>query len=368
MSFIALFDRNFHALGTWTQHVAKTWSLKRKAYEFDEFEAECRGYENSSKAYFVILYSEDGKPQYVCLSGIPSTSQSSSLTTISGLDARQIFNNEVVVDYSQLESDGSYKIKSVSSLFNYLLKDVFADILDLGFSYDIDTSEADEIEWNEDLIARTKDIRNVWSQLQAVCSFYDCFIEASLNVDQGSNNFRISFNVRRLTQLIAIRLADYEVQMTSDSSSTNEVLCYSSDYSSSKHYYLTNNNQIVTEQPEDALRSYPPRVKTFVEDTLEEAVSKGLEELENSKYKDKVSIDLNTKQGSFLKLENPFDIASDDGDQKGINFRYFVDVTGYYPADSSTVKRLPVSAISIDDSGKSSIELGRLSDYFFLED
>lgn len=368
MSFVALYDRTFHALGTWTQHVAKTWSLKRSAYDFDSFSATCRGYENSVNAYFCILYSNDGKPQYVCLSGIPETNQSEDLTSISGLDVRQIFNSSILVDYTKQAIDGSYSIKTVSALFQYLLKDVFTDVIDLGFNYIIDTTETNDIEWNEELIARKKDVMNIWEQLQAVCSAYDCFIEAMLDIDSSTNNFQIKFVVRKITQSIAIRLLDYEVQMEADKSSTNEVICYDETYSESAHYYLTNNNKIVSTLPNEKERLYPPKAETIVEETLEEAISSGLKTLEKNKYKDKVTINLNTKNGIILKPNNMFDISADNTDGHGLSFRYFVDCTGYYPADSSTVKRLPVSAMSINDSGKASVELGRLSDYFFLED
>ena len=97
---------------------------------------------------------------------------------------------------------------------------------------------------------------------------------------------------------------------------------------------------------------FPPVTEMILGETKEEAQAEAYQTLAKNRYKDKVTIDLSTKLGSTLK---------------DLDFTYYGVLKGYNPADASSEKTLPVSAISEDSKGKKTIQFGRLADYWFMD-
>ena len=89
-----------------------------------------------------------------------------------------------------------------------------------------------------------------------------------------------------------------------------------------------------------------------------EAKAEAIQKLNENRYKDKVTINLNTKLGSTLE---------------DVDFRYMGVINQYLPADyengaENTVKELPVMSIKEDSKGNKSLTFGRLSDFWFMDD
>ena len=97
---------------------------------------------------------------------------------------------------------------------------------------------------------------------------------------------------------------------------------------------------------------FPPVTQTIYKESLSEAVADAYKILQENRFKDRVVIDLSSKLGSTLE---------------DMDFSFYGDLVGYNPADSSSIKRLPVSAVSTDSNGKKVLEFGRLSEYWFLD-
>lgn len=350
VGFICLYDHEWNPLGKWTQHVAQEWHLKRKAYETDEFTAICQGFENSRNACFVGLHSNKGDLRYVAFCGIPSTKK--GLTEITGVDCRSIFNQSLIVNYAGKNHFGDYEIRSVRTLFEYLMNDVMKEngVIE-GIEYELDLSDLDfmEDEWEESYLTRTKEVRNVWQQLMAICHCYGLFIETKTIIRE--NRYVLVFKVRRIIYERSIKLSDYDVSIKLSQNIVNRIIFMDKDNTYQGTLFLNNDNSITQELYTDACM-FPPVTETIIKDTFDEAMAEAYQKLADNRYKDKVTIDLKSKLGSTLS---------------DLDFSFYGILKGYNPADSSSEKRLPVSAISEDSNGNKSIQFGRLSDYWFID-
>lgn len=378
MSWACLYDRQFKPLGAWTQHVVSEWSLTRKAYEFDEFKLTCKGFENSRNACYIALFNNTGRIQYLSFCGIPVTKD--ELTTVSGIDCRQLFNQTIMLDLGARNANGEFKINSVKSLFKYLLNDrekTEEDGLDLGIDYEVDTSDLTVFsanDWKEEAISREKKVQELWKVIQTACNLYNVVVIAEAQVDAIENQYKLVFKVMRITEKKNIKLSDYDVRMSNTQNVVNRAIA--TNGSDSKTYYLTNRYEVKEYSTNSKDRLYPPRIVTIYKDPTDyedeaqeqgktqeqvafnEAKAEAIQNLNENRYKDKVTINLNTKLGSTLE---------------DVDFRYMGVINQYLPADyengaENTVKELPVMSIKEDSKGNKSLTFGRLSDFWFMDD
>lgn len=378
MSWACLYDKEFKPLGAWTQHVVSEWSLTRKAYEFDEFKLTCKGFENSRNACYIALFSNTGKIQYLSFCGIPVTKD--ELTTVSGIDCRQLFNQTIMLDLGARDANGEFKINSVKSLFEYLLNDrekTEEGGLDLGIDYKVDTSDLTVFstnDWKEEAISREKKVQELWKVIQTACNIYNVVVIAEAQIDAIENQYKLVFKVMRITEKKNIKLSDYDVRMSNTQNVVNRSIA--TNGTDIKTYYLTNKYEVKEYSTNNKDRLYPPRIVTIYKDPADyedeaqeqnkttaqvafnEAKAEAIQKLNENRYKDKVTINLNSKLGSTL----------DD-----VDFRYIGVINQYLPADyangaENTIKELPVMSIKEDSKGNKSLTFGRLSDFWFMDD
>lgn len=355
IGYVCLYDHSWQALGKWSQHLAKSWSINRKAFELDEFQVECQGFENSKNACFAVLHGPTGQVKYASFCGIPVTKN--GLTQITGIDCRSIFNQEVLVDYNKRKSNGNYYVDSVSSLFEYLMSQVLIDrsiksTLGIDYTLDLDDLSFMSEDWDEDYIVRTAEVRNIWKELMAACHCYNVVITTSVQIDSESNVYKLKFKVAREIYERRLKLSDYDVVMRLNQNIVNRAIYCTEDTPTTQYYlYLYNDNTIGTSYNANKAL-FPPVVQTFMEETIEEARAAAYEALNDSKYKDRVTIDLNSKLGSTLK---------------DMDFTYYGILVGYNPADESSDKKLPVCGLYEDHEGTKKIQFGKLSEYWFMD-
>lgn len=353
MAYVTLFDKNFKALGSnenfvGTQHIVKSWSLKRRAYEFDDFTVTCRGFRDSKNSCFVGLYSDEGKLKYVCFCGIPK--RDGELTTITGIDCRNIFNQKLPVNLA------SSKITSLKSLYSFLLTTALGNI-NVGISYDVEFDDISDYTWPDpgQYIERTLDVRNLWELIQATNAMFDKIVVVRWKVDEETNSYKLVFRVENIRENISIKLSDYNVKMTRTNNITNIAIATTKDFRQSMIYYLTNDNKVLEATMDKGIDSgkslFPPQIETYTGDTLEEACTEAKQALYDNRFKDRVVIDCNSVLGKRLT---------------SIDLDCFGELVGYNPSDEDSVKRLPVSAIEETSTGSRKIEFGRLSEYWFL--
>jgi hypothetical protein len=351
--YITLFDKNFNALGSndnfvATQHTTKTWSLKRRAYEFDDFTVTCRGFRDSKNACFVGLFTDEGRLKYLSFCGIPKTEN--GLTTITGIDCRNIFNQKLPVNL------GSASITSLKSLYEFLLTNAIGN-LNLGISYEVVCTDISDVAWPDPgaYIERTLDARNIWTLIQSANALFDKIVVTSWRIDEDNNSYVLVFRVKNIKENMTIKLSDYDVRATRTNNVTNISCSFLKDFSSSAMLYLTNDNEVLAVDKasgiDQAKALFPPKAETYTADTLEEAITSAKEALYENRFMDRVVVDCNSRLGKRLEQ---------------MDLDWYGDLVGYNSADDNSVKRLPVSAISEDSKGSKKIEFGRLSEYWFL--
>lgn len=343
--FVVLYDKDFKALGRWTTYPCSSWTLTKKAVEFDELTCVTRTIDNSKNAVFVGLHENDGSLVYMALCGKPTTAKGQ--TTIKAVDLRQIFSQKINVELSRFTQ--SYN-QTPAELFSYLLG-LPKSISLLGFTYDVDVTELNKnhVAWKTNSIETEDGICNVWSLLQASCSWYDCYIETNVDLIE----LKITFKVKVITELISFKMSDFsQTSIVNNSTVTNRVIV--TDGTNKSEFILLSDDSIIdfatakTDYQNQII--YPARVETIKTDKYSDAVKQGLQILYKNRFQSKVTIDSNCALGSILLK---------------LDLNTFADIYGYNAADNSTSKRLPVMSITQSSGGTTKVSFGRLSEYWY---
>ena len=345
--YYSLYDKDFNALGVRKTYPCSSWSLAKKANEFDELVIEGMAIENDDNAMYIGLHDEyiqlgetgtlaNGTLKAIALAGLPTTEDGK--TKINAIDIRQLLNNDCVIDLTS--------ITSVQGLYSELLTCLF-DTDRNGYSrmgitiIDPDLTETTQIPFKADAIEANKAVGNVWKTVQAANSVYDCYVEVAVNFVART----IRFKVRCIINSMSIKLEDFGVSKTKrDTTKTNRAVCYEKgSYSNRTVYYLQNDDTVVTEANITASKVlYPAVFGVFEEDTLLEAQTKGIQKLYQNRFKSSVEVPLDNQMGYMLQ---------------GIDLTYMVDIYEY--------KTLPVMEVYEDSKGKNKIKLGRLEEYWW---
>jgi len=345
--YYVLYDKDFNALGTRKSYPCNSWSLAKRANEFDELIIEGMAIESDDNAAYVGLHDEylklgemntleAGTLKAIAFAGLPVTK--SGKTKINAIDIRQLLNNDCVIDLTS--------VNSVTALYSELLTCLFDTsrngYSNIGFTVSSpNLTETSGITYNSDALEPSKAVGNVWDTIQAVNSVYDCYVEAKVNFIDKT----ILFKVRRIINSISIKLEDFGASRTKrDTTKTNRAACYAKDnYNTKTVYYLQSDDVVATEATVDSDKIlYPPVVEIFEESTLAEAQVKGIQKLYENRYKSSVEVPLDNKMGYLLR---------------DIDLTYMVDIYEY--------KTLPVMEVYNDSKGTQKIKLGRLEEYWW---
>lgn len=345
--YYSLYDKDFNALGVRKTYPCSSWSLARKANEFDELVIEGMAIENNDNAMYVGLHDEylqlgdmdtlaNGTLKAIALAGLPITADGK--TKINAIDIRQLLNNDCVIDLTS--------ITSVQGLYSELLTCLF-DTDRNGYSnmgltiISPDLTETAQITFKADALEATKAVGNVWKTIQAANSVYDCYVEVVVNFVEKT----ILFRVKHIINEISIKLEDFGISKTKrDTTKTNRAVCYAEgNYASRTVYYLQSDDTVVTEANITASKVlYPAVIEVFEEEALVDAQTKGIQKLYQNRFKSSVEVPLDNQMGYLLQ---------------GIDLTYMVDIYEY--------KTLPVMEVYEDSKGKNRIKLGRLEEYWW---
>lgn len=342
-----LYDKDFQALGIRKTYPCGSWSLTKKANEFDELVIEGMAIENDDRAMYVGLHDEYAELdsfsatrsdlKAIALSGIPETANGK--TIINAIDIRQLLNNDCVIDLTS--------VSTVSGLYDELLSCLFdtarSGYANMGITITApDLSACENIPFKPETLETEKATGNVWKTLQAVNSVYDCYVSAEVDFI----NKTVQFKVNRIVNTISVKLADFGVSITRrDATKTNRAVCYAEgDYTTRSVYYLQSDDTVVAESDIIADKVlYPAVIEVFEASTLADAQTKAIQKLYENRYKSSVEISLDTKTGHMLK---------------DVDLTYKVDVHEY--------KILPVMQTYENSKGTKKIKLGRLEAYWWL--
>jgi hypothetical protein len=351
--YYVLYDKDFNAIGKRKTYPCSSWTIKRRAFEFDEIMIEGLAIESTKDATYVGLHENHGELKIIAFSGIPQSKDGK--TTINAIDVRHILNNDAVIDLT------STSINSVQALYVYLLSLLFNAYEALGIEAIIDTTELVEnpLTFIPSALERTRALGNVWNTIQAVNALYDAYVEAHVNFDERV----ITLKVRPVAHIINIKLSDFNVQRQKyDQRGINRVACFNTAYieqtlgASMTEYYLLKDNRVLTGTEallplNDPFILHPPRIKGFVHDDIEQSRAQGLVELYKNRYQSVIEIDVNGKTGYLLSP---------------LWLNYKANIYGYQKDDPNAMIELPVMEITENQSGFKTIKFGRLEEYWWV--
>lgn len=357
--FYVLYDKNFKSIGrTRSTYPVNTWKWTRRAFEFDELTIEGMKFKNMDGAMFVALQEDRGTIRAVALSGIPSVSVTTA--KINAIDPRRMLDTEALIDlerqftgltalYAYLISIvfDTYSMKQVSSS-KYILSggNPFSEIIiDCQSLYD------NHVNVQTDAIVAEQAIGNVWNTIQSINAVHGTALLASIDIVAKA----LTFKVVVITDEININLEDFGTKkVVRDSLYTNRVICYNKEHSSREVYYLTQEDQVFSQNAVDFEKiQYPIQTKIFEADDISEARAEGLKELYNNRFKCNVQIDATSSaMGDLLK---------------GLSFSTQANIYAFNSEERGVFKTLPLMEIAEDSNGNYKVTFGRLNNYWWLK-
>lgn len=327
--YFVMYDKDLKALGKRKTYPVSSWSIDKKVFDFDickitgfpiEFDV--------NDAMFVSLNEDDGKIKYSALVGISNVKN--EVTTINCSDLKTILNSEIIMDFTQ-------GFTTIAEVYHYLLRELVNQNNNFfGFTgFTIDSTDIASVPFDTNSLVKEVAPGNVWLTLQGLNQYYNIYF--TMNIDYINRQYKVDIK-RAQINTIKINKDDFKLDLSQKvNTGTNRAVCIDSTRSKKEVYYLLTNNLVETESNilDKSLIIYPAKVKIFQEDDFAAAKTNGKKELLNSRFDEKVEIDLNMKMGYLF-------------DNKG--FESLVDIEGY--------KTLPIGEIKEDSKGNRSIILG----------
>jgi hypothetical protein len=205
--YISLYDR-------YLNHLTNVRNIKFKKFErlfeFDSFKASGQLNRDTTGALYYVVNSDTGVPIFSGLVGNVNLEIDKDITTFYGLDYRIAFNTEILLDFSQNETqDFTLKgiFEKVSGLVNYI--EIFGE--DIEVEVIIPEDEADTT-----VIANYTGqffITNAHNFLNTYLEYFNYYIKSELDLV----NNKIIFTFVKNTKQLSIKLKDFiNNQYTSD--------------------------------------------------------------------------------------------------------------------------------------------------------
>ncbi|MCU7522499.1 MAG: hypothetical protein HF308_15395 [Ignavibacteria bacterium] len=342
--FYVLFDKNFVALGNKKTYPVESWSLRKRANEFDELKITGMVVDSNIEPVYVTLNDDNGHIKYIALSGNPEIKDGKA--TINAVDLKTILNTEGVIDLT-----GLTELNTLSDLYTKVFAGLYSHNKNFGYSLRFDFLESDTLNVDPTSIVAEISVANIWKTIQNVNAFYGTFLEFSANMATKE----LIITVKRINNRIGINPDDFNVlNHTKITSGTNKVVAGDKTLTAAtvKVYYLLNDNTVVDQgdanyfdtngvilQAHEGKIIYPAKVKYIQEEDPMKAYTKAVEELMKQRYNEEFEIDTKSKLGYLLK---------------DVSLSYEIEVANY--------KKLPVSEIYESSKGERIIMIGKLEE------
>lgn len=327
--YFVMYDKDLKALGVRKTYPVSKWNISRKAYDFDS--CKITGYPiefDVKDAMFVSLNEDDGKIKYTALVGISSVKD--KVTTINCSDLKTILNSETLIDFTQT-------FNSVSEIYKYLINSLVTNNNNFfGFSeFTIIDDDIKDISFDPSSIISGKEIGNVWLTLVGLNQYYNLYLDMA--VDFVKKQFKVYIK-RTNIHRISINKEDFNLDLSQKvNTGINRAVCINKENTVKKVYYLLKDNQVIEESQllDNSKIIYPAKIKMFMEDDINAAVTNGKKELLGARFDEKVEINVRMKLGYLFENSG---------------FETLVNIIGY--------KELPIGEIKEDSSNNKSIILG----------
>nr|DAK09841.1 MAG TPA: hypothetical protein [Caudoviricetes sp.] len=303
--YISIYDENKKHLDNIND---VTYELTERVYDFDNFSAKGISNIGINDVCFIILNDDEGNNQYACFAKIK---KDDDLVEIRGQDFRQLFNTEILLNYTEENS------------FSPILYDIFEKICNKVFSSEDETiskieidviipEETKEIDTEEFFgsLQNTYKIINAYSFLKAYLKFYEYNLASKFDEATG----KIVFEFEKTNTQISIDLSDFTSSLETNSNEVNkavattkfepiskdeegnEIITPRPNSIATKYYYRTKDNRIVEDDEYGNIegRIYPVIQKIFEAEYLASSQYDAVYELANARYVDNIILDNNS--------------------------------------------------------------------------
>lgn len=342
--FVTFYDENFNALQDNSSLNVESFSLKRKAVDFDDFNFVSQPYFVNINPCFVVLKDDFGKLKYSAFAGIPQLTDENK-TECQCSDLKTIFNNKILTTFGTYSYLDEY-FSAVFTAFN-------TQVLQGSFSLVVDLTEINTIAMS-DLIPSTElKVYNVWSDcIENFLKYYDCYLYCDLSI----KNKKINVYVKKIdTETKALKTYEYGLKNVgkwiSSINETQAVVSVSGSLTYGDKFILLKNNSITTTE---SLRDLYPIKNTIIlkettdsgelTDLLNEANQEALEKIVNGRYNESIEItsddfkdvdfgtsfNVYTERGVFYKKLPVGTITETQEETKTITIGYKVDDISFY--------------------------------------
>lgn len=297
--YIEIYDENLH-------HLANidgiTYDLQQRVYDLDSFSATGKIDEEITQGKVAILKDDFGNYEYGCF--IDDINILEGKCTIKGLDFRTLFQNEILIDYSQPNSFDSRLSKIFEKVCGLLFEGLDLYVIHIPVTTHITYNSTDTTplgNWQNQYI-----IKDAYTFLKLYLKYYGYNIEAKLDLADGI----LKFDFVRNNTSLDINLKDFKAEITTTQTKTNkaiatlsfqtvkeedgvEVITPRPSTLATSYYYLDKDNNIIqsNEAGNFQKRIYPVVTKIFEAEYLAEAQYNAIYELVNSRYNDNIIID-----------------------------------------------------------------------------
>ena len=374
--YIALFDKDYLALGKRATYHASAWSLRMATVEMDSFTATCQEIENSVNALFVGLFEDTGRLKYLAFSGAPKTER--GVTSINGRDLKWIFRQKRRLNYSSYAINAS--TATIATWVSYLLSLPKSENdpngrPSCGLSYSVDVSAMPSTRlYNTGYeIPKFDAIGDVWEELVRAMNIFGFVIETIFTyTNTGSAIGSITFKAKPISKTYDIRLSDFDhPKVRDDASGVNRSIAYQitkvkdsdgnetgeTTVDASCTYVIVSKSDGTEEIKSSLLTTdkplYPSRMVAYEDEDFDKAKSKAVEELTKNLYNASVELNCGAPLAKYL-------VEASEG------LAIYGKIYGYNAADLTTYRVLPLQWKSEDSKGNVKMCFGRLDDYKYL--
>lgn len=331
---VSFYDKNFKGLQNNASLVIakKSYKLIKKPQELNTLSCVCEAFTEDFQPTFVVIKDDKGGYVYGSLAGIPVLNENNQ-TEITGTDLKSMFSSDVYLTY------GTYS--TVNDWITYLFNQWNSQVNQGSFVCQLDFEE--NVDIGDYQPANEAGVYNALDELQAICRFYNLYIESKLDLVNKKVIFTIGLMMQRTRN---IRLWEYGIKnygkwIANVNETQGLVKSGNTLLPSTNRWILTSDNNITSNA---SLRDiYPVKRKLFIsEKSVQEADKLALTELLNSLYNEDININI-----SDVNFETNFAIYVKKGQQ--------------------LYKNLPCGALEYDSSGLIKVQIGfRYSDINYL--
>lgn len=327
---VSFYDKDFKGLQNNASLTVDKGSYKlvKRPVELNDLSCTCEPFTENIQPTFLVISDDLGRYVYGSLAGIPLLNEENK-TEINGTDLKSMLSSDVILEQGTFISVNEV----ISYIFNQWNNQVNQNSFtcELVFNENVGTVDIDDL-----VPAYTKEVYNVWEQIQSYLKVYDLFLDTKIDLVNKKVQFIIG---KTMYRRLNIKLWEYGIKNYGKwVADVNECQGYYIDdnnvWTNGYKWILTSQNKITTDETNRDI--YPIKRKVVTSDkSLEDANTQALTELLNSLYNENIELPTSNIEPNF---ETRFEIYVNKGEDK--------------------YKDLPCGELHYNSSGLNKVQIG----------